>query len=349
MLSRLVKIRLLAIGIGSIGALCLFYAIMRIFYSNLSVSQIELAGDEKNSGFSGVVLKAYDNRGEPITVKTDQVCLGDQKEYILGKITTHFIDNSGNVCVLSADHGVFQGRSSNLGEVWGNVQFKFGSDFRVNTSRAAIDLYSKIVKGTKLVSLVHSNGLELTGIGYAFNFAGGELQLHNSVHGKMKDNLLSSDRFTLRFCNQKREIKTIFAYGAVDFVNKSYKLLAHKQVSYDVVTRKLLADGEVALKIRKPNQDITIYTEHLDGFIDKIGQLESANASGSLRITTANATIKADRGRLFRNKLSVFGHVVISGKQGVAAGKAAVLDMTSGEVVMQGTAGVLRDENGSNA
>jgi lipopolysaccharide export system protein LptA len=110
----------------------------------------------------------------------------------------------------------------------------------------------------------------------------------------------------------------------------------------DVFINKVNGQEKVVLFYKKDGDNYDIRSDSMRAKINN-GKLDDIEAFGSLVIKTKDATIRADRGILKGDKINVSSNVIISGKDGNILGDAATLDLTTNDVFINKSSGVVNN------
>ncbi|GHU16981.1 hypothetical protein FACS189472_03230 [Alphaproteobacteria bacterium] len=143
-----------------------------------------------------------------------------------------------------------------------------------------------------------------------------------------------------------KSVKSIDATGNAKCTSPDYTLTAAKILYQRGVTKaasKLIADSKVTFICKKSGKTFDIRSGHMIATLDGKGSIEEVEATNSLIIKTANATIRSSSGVLRDNKIMASGSVAISSPEGDIFGETAVFDINTGGISVSKSSGVVTD------
>ncbi|GHU11244.1 hypothetical protein FACS189449_02300 [Alphaproteobacteria bacterium] len=138
-----------------------------------------------------------------------------------------------------------------------------------------------------------------------------------------------------------KSIKSVDAIGHARCTSTDYILTAQKNIMY--TSQSIIADSNVTLIYKKDEKTFDIRSGHMVATLDGNGRIKEVNATNSLTIKTADATIHSNRGVLRDNKVTAFGNVVISRPDGDVFGETAVFDVNTGNISIDKSSGIVTD------
>jgi hypothetical protein len=306
-------------------------------------------GDE--SSFRDLSYAMHTKDGKEITIKSDKVIETGKNRYVFENVKSTFTLSSGDVVTVQADITNATNESRTKCDLSGNVRLFTKSGLSLQTQKAFVDFDKKIVQGNGEVALELSPTNEksgkktaLKGKNFCFDFHKNTLTVLESVKGNVNANTITSGNIVICFENPAEgSVKKIDATQNPTFATKYYTVSAKNSIVYS--PGKVHANGNVIFAYHKSDKNIRLKSEDATVTIDDGGNVSNIVINSAFTAHTPNAIIMADRGLFADNRISAFGNVVISGDDGDIFGESAVFDVSSGEIQLNKSSGIVSEDS----
>ncbi|MDR3156121.1 MAG: hypothetical protein LBT90_03420 [Holosporaceae bacterium] len=308
-------------------------------------------GDE--SSFRNFSYTMHTKDKKEITLESDKVTEIEKNRYVFENLKSTFTLSNGDVVTILANTTKTRNGSKTKCELGGNVRLFTKSGLYMQTEKVFVDFDKKIVRGDGAIAMELSTNTNykkkttLKGEFFCFDFDKNILTISRAAKGNVDSNAISAGGITIYFDNIKeRTVKKIDATKNPIFVTKYYTITAKNAMTYS--SKKIHADGDVVFTYHNGNKNMRVKSNDFTAIVDGNGNVSSIVANSAFTAYTANAIIEADGGCLAGNQISAFGNVVVISKNGNIFGESAVFDISSGEVQLKKSSGVVMAEDPFN-
>jgi hypothetical protein len=292
---------------------------------------------DENS-FSQVSFKTYNKEGREIILTSDKVSEDKKDNFSFKNVSMIFFVSDDKKGGISADKAKAIRADKAICEFTGNVKVAIEDGILIKTEKSLVDFNQKTAMGDVNIKITYGEA-EILAQSYLFDMGKNLLILTNSAKGFLKNDKVTSNKMVIHLDKDRdKSIKSLEAIDNASYVSINYNLRA-RHITYAVDS--IEASGHVVLLCKNDGRSYDIRSDHMHAMLDKSGEICDVVATGSLLIKTKDATVRANKGIFRDNKITVYGDVVISGDHGDIFGTTAVLSMSTGEVGVDNSSGIV--------
>jgi lipopolysaccharide export system protein LptA len=306
------------------------------------ISSIDINLKGKNNAFSKVTFKTKDDKGREISLSSDKVSEAKKDNFIFENMTLTFSMSNGENGTVSADITKAVRADQTLCEFIGNVRLKTDAGLLIETEKSLVDFTKKIASGNAGI-MISRKDVKASSREYLFDINENVLTLTGDVKGFLRTDKVTSDKKIIHFAEEYgKSAKSIEVIGNAFYVATNYQLRARKNILHS--GNNVEAHEQVILLYKKNDNRYDVRSDHMHALLDEHGTISDIVATGSLIIKTKDATIRANRGVLKSDVVTVHDNVMVSSSQGDIFGDVAVLDIRNGDISVNNSSGIIDDK-----
>lgn len=300
--------------------------------------------DIENNTFSNFSYKTYNAKGKEILLTSDKVSEEKKNNYVFENMKASFVLSNGEQGEISSDITKATNNDKTVCEFIGNVRFITDSGLLMKSEKAFADFNAKIIFGNTPVSIT-KNGVDFSGDNYHFDINEYTLTLTGAAKGfsEKQNKKISSEKLVIQFSND--DIKNLNATGNSSFLSSDYELFAGKSIIYEI--GKIYAESDVRLLYKKDGKNFDIKSDSMKALLDKKSSINEVFAYGNLIIKSNNAIVRSNNGIFKGDKIIAIGNVIISNAQGDVFGEIAELNISTGDISIKKSSGIVNDNKES--
>jgi lipopolysaccharide export system protein LptA len=324
-------------------ALCIVVALgIFIISAQKLISGIDVNFKGKDNIFSEVTFKTKDDKGRDLNLFSDKVSEIKKDNFIFENMTLTFILSNGENGIISADITKAIRSDQTLCEFTGNVRLKTDAGLLIESEKSLVDFSQKIAMGDTGI-MISRKDVKASSQKYFFDTNKNILTLIGNVKCFLRSDKITSDKMIVCFAEEYgKSVQSMEAIGNASYVSANYHLQARKNIIHS--GNNIEAHNHVILLYKRNSNDYDVKSDHMQALLDEHGVIENIVATGSLIIKTKDATIRGNRGVFKGNIVTVRDNVMVFSNQGNIFGDVAVLNISSGDISVNNSSGVIDDK-----